>query len=115
MTVQVNSSGGSGSEIVAKIEAIFRDKADHNYLGEACTMTSHMLQGAWLAEKSGAEDELIAAALLHDIGHFANEFTQKALDRGVDGHHEDVGAEIIAGHFPQRVVSAVRNHVAAKR
>lgn len=114
-TTAATANTGDSKGIVAKIEAIFRDKADHNYLGEACTMTSHMLQGAWLAEKSGADDELIAAALLHDIGHFANEFTRKALDRGVDGHHEDVGAEIIAGHFPERVVSAVRNHVAAKR
>lgn len=102
-------------DILETIEKIFVDKAEANYLGEDCTTASHMLQGAYLATEEGADDELVAAALLHDIGHFANEFTQKALENGVDGHHELVGAEIIAGHFPERTVAAVRNHVAAKR
>lgn len=102
-------------DILQTIETIFKDKADANYLGEDCTTASHMLQGACLASQEGADDELVAAALLHDIGHFANAFTQKALENGVDGHHEQVGAEIIAGHFPERTVAAVRNHVAAKR
>lgn len=102
-------------DILATIESLFVDKAGDSYLGEDCTMASHMLQGAYMATKEGADDELVAAALLHDIGHYANEFTETALEKGVDGHHELVGAEILAGHFPERTVAAVRNHVAAKR
>lgn len=102
-------------DILEAIEQIFTDKAAANYLGEDCTTASHMLQGAYLASEEGAADELVAAALLHDIGHFANAFTQTALENGVDGHHELVGAEILAGHFPERTIAAVRNHVAAKR
>lgn len=105
----------SQDEMLATIETLFVEKAGDSYLDEACTMASHMLQGAHLATQHGADDELVAAALLHDIGHYANEFTEKALSRGVDGFHEVVGAEIIAGHFPERTVSAVRHHVAAKR
>jgi len=34
----------------------------------------HMLQSAALSEVSGVSDELIAATLLHDVGHFTSEF-----------------------------------------
>lgn len=101
--------------IVETIEKLFTDKASDKYLGEDCTMASHMLQGAQLAEAQGEDDELIAAALLHDIGHFANAFTERAFEQEVDARHEDLGASILDGYMPERTVSAVRHHVAAKR
>lgn len=33
-------------------------------------MAEHMLQGATLAERNGKSEEIVVAALLHDIGHF---------------------------------------------
>ena len=55
--------------IVPFLADIFARRGAESYLGEPVTMAEHMLQGAWLAEAEGAPDELVAAALLHDIGH----------------------------------------------
>lgn len=101
--------------IVDFIEDIFLRRGAESYLGEACTMSDHMLQGAQLATDAGAEDELVAAALLHDIGHYTNEFPEDALENGQNNYHEDAGAAVLRPFFPERVVSAVRYHVDAKR
>ncbi|KAA3632536.1 MAG: HD domain-containing protein [Proteobacteria bacterium] len=78
-------------------------------------MSEHMLQCAMLAERENAGDELVAAALLHDIGHYTNEFPEDALDRGIDNRHESAGAAVLAPFFPPVVVDCVRWHVDAKR
>jgi len=103
------------SGIVAKIADIFARRGAEAYLGEAVTMAEHMLQTATLAHASGASAGLVAAALLHDIGHFTSEFGTYTPDDTFDRQHEAAGAAVLAGHFPPRVVEAVRLHVAAKR
>ena len=55
--------------VIDRLFTLFREKGDGAYFGEAVTETEHALQSAHLAEKSGAAPELIAAALLHDVGH----------------------------------------------
>ena len=65
-------------------------------------MAEHMLQGASLAEQEGASDELVAAALLHDIGHFTSEFGTFSMEDTDDKHHDDAGAEVLAPFFPPR-------------
>jgi len=101
--------------IVARLADILERRGAEAYIGEPVTISQHMLQCADLAERAGADDMLIAAALLHDIGHFTNEFPEDAAQHGIDTRHEDAGARVIAGHFPKRVVDCVRHHVAAKR
>jgi phosphonate degradation associated HDIG domain protein len=105
----------SRETIVPFIADIFMRRGAESYLGEAVTMSEHMLQGAQLAEQSGADEELVAAALLHDIGHYTNEFGEDYIDRGVDNLHDEAGARVLEGFFPPRVVACVRLHVAAKR
>jgi predicted HD phosphohydrolase len=78
-------------------------------------MGEHMLQGATLAERAGRPKEIIAAALLHDIGHFTSEFGTFSMDDTEDRHHEDAGAEILDQFFPSVITDCVRYHVAAKR
>ena len=78
-------------------------------------MREHMLQAAHLAEQAGAAPELIAGALLHDIGHYTGEFPEDALEQGVDNYHQDAGARVLTPFFPPLVVACVRHHVAAKR
>jgi len=58
---------------------------------------------------------MITAALLHDIGHYTNEFPEDALEKGTDNHHDTAGAAVLAGFFPQAITDCVRYHVAAKR
>ena len=101
--------------IVAFIGDIFERRGADSYLGERVTMSQHMLQGAQLAERAGAGDDIIAAALLHDIGHYTNEFPDDALAAGIDNHHDEAGAAVLAEFFPEIVTECVRRHVAAKR
>ena len=101
--------------IVPFLAGIFERNGSEEYLGEPVSMAEHMLQGAVLAERAGASEEVVAAALLHDIGHFTHEFPMDAADRGIDSHHEEAGARVLEKFFPAIVVDCVREHVAAKR
>ena len=101
--------------IVDFLGGIFNRRGSEEYLGEAVTISEHMYQTAHLAEKAGASDELIVAALLHDIGHFTNEFPDNAAELGIDAHHDRAGARVLAPFFPKLVTDCVRHHVSAKR
>ena len=69
--------------IVPFLAEIFERNAAEEYLGESVTIAEHMLQGAQLAQEAGAPDEVVAAALLHDVGHFTHEFEPDAADHGI--------------------------------
>ena len=101
--------------IVAFLGDIFDRCGDEEYLGEPVTMAQHMLQGATLAQQQGLPDEVIVAALLHDIGHFTSEFGSFTMQDTQDRFHEDAGAEVLQPFFPTLVTDCVRHHVAAKR
>lgn len=108
-------SGLNASNIVAFLEDIFTRRGDEEYLGEPVTMAEHMLQGATLAEKNGEDENIIVAALLHDIGHFTSEFGTFSMADTEDKYHEDAGARILEGFFPRLITDCVRYHVDAKR
>ncbi len=78
-------------------------------------MGEHMLQGATIAEQNGQSEEIIVAALLHDIGHFTSEFGTFTMNDTEDRHHEDAGAEVLERFFPKVITDCCRYHVAAKR
>lgn len=101
--------------IVPFLADIFARRGGEEYLGEPVTMAEHMLQGATMAEQAGLPEEIVVAALLHDIGHFTSEFGTFSMDDTEDRHHEDAGAEVLAAFFPPVIVDCVRHHVAAKR
>ena len=101
--------------IVAFLADIFQRRGAESYLGEDVTMAEHMLQGALLAEQDGAPDELVVAALLHDIGHYTSEFGTYSPEDTRDKHHDAAGARVLEPFFPPVVVECVRLHVAAKR
>ncbi|PHQ81180.1 MAG: phosphodiesterase, partial [Thalassobium sp.] len=90
-------------------------RGGEEYLGEPVTMAQHMLQGATFAQQQGFSEEIIVAALLHDIGHFTSEFGTYNPDDTQDRHHEDAGAAVLGAFFPTLVTDCVRYHVAAKR
>jgi gamma-butyrobetaine dioxygenase len=104
-----------GADAVELIAGLFATKGAEEYLGEPVTQASHMLQAARLAELEGADDALVAAALLHDIGHFAAAVSGRDLMRGTDNRHGDAGADWLAQWFGPEVTEPVRLHVAAKR
>src|SRR5262249_26828453 len=103
------------SDAVETILESFRARGASAYLGEPVTLREHMLQTAAAAEAEGAPAELVAAALLHDVGHLLHDGPEDAAEHGLDTEHEEVGFRFLASRFPDTVVEPVRLHVAAKR
>src|SRR5215471_18636355 len=103
------------ADAVELIAGLFASQGAGEYLGEPVTQASHMLQAARLAELDGASDALVAAALLHDIGHFTAAVSGRDLMRGTDNRHSDAGADWLGQWFGPEVTEPVRLHVAAKR
>ena len=83
--------------------------------GEDITQLEHALQCAHLAAQEGAGDSLVAAALLHDYGHFFEGRGDVAERDGVDAHHEAHGAALLRSWFGPEVTTPIALHVAAKR
>ncbi len=94
---------------------LLRTHGGASYHGEAVTQLQHALQCAHLAENANAQPALVAAALLHDIGHLAHHLGEDAAVRGIDDRHEYRGAGLIQRVFPPSVSEPVRLHVQAKR
>jgi gamma-butyrobetaine dioxygenase len=88
------------------IAELFAGRGARDYLGEAVTIGEHMRQAGALAEAAGAGEPLVAAALLHDVGH---------LRHDTDARHGSGGARWLSQWFGPAVTEPVRLHVAAKR
>jgi phosphonate degradation associated HDIG domain protein len=95
------------------IERCFAEHGDKQY-GEFVTQRQHALQCAMLASQEGSSSALIAAALLHDIGHMLDG-SMVSKEPGEDLMHEVTGANFLAQWFPKEVTEPVRLHVVAKR
>jgi gamma-butyrobetaine dioxygenase len=98
---------------VEVIGELFAGPGARDHMGEPVPIGEHMLQAGALAEEGGAEGALVAAALLHDIGHLlgaAGDPHGEAGDR-----HGEAGARWLSQWFGEAVTEPVRLHVAAKR
>jgi gamma-butyrobetaine dioxygenase len=93
---------------VETIGELFAGPGARDHLGEPVPIGEHMLQAGALAEAAGAQGALVAAALLHDIGHLLGE------DEDEDRHGES-GAQWLSQWFGAAVTEPVRLHVPAKR
>src|SRR5512140_2296776 len=104
---------------LSDIDTLFRTRGHAQYSGEPVTQLQHALQSAALAEDEGADDELVTAALLHDLGHLVHELGDAAGDtptlRGIDDLHQFIAIPFLRGLFPDRVLGAIQGHVDAKR
>jgi phosphonate degradation associated HDIG domain protein len=99
------------------LDAIFSafERCGARNYGERVTQLEHMLQSAELAVADGAGDALIAAALLHDIGHFEEPEPEDGAAPEIDLAHEVRAARSLATLFAPDVWRPVALHVAAKR
>ena len=108
---------------IERLFAVLERSPGQRYRGQDVGMVEHMLQTAALAEAAGASEALVAAALLHDIGHFGADFPEGEGDvrhaamgeQRVDRGHEAVGGRLLEAYFGPEVTEPVRLHVAAKR
>jgi len=91
------------------------DRLGGSTYGEAVTQMEHALQTAHHARSGGETEAVVAAALLHDIGHLLQKQGEDAADRGIDTVHERIGAAWLAQGFGPEVTEPVRLHVDAKR
>lgn len=85
------------------------------YFGEPVTVLEHSLQAASVIRSDGGPETLVAAALLHDLGHLLHLEGEDAAQRGLDTRHEELGAAALGDHLPASVLEPIRMHVAAKR
>ncbi len=103
------------------IEAMTRSAA-RQYGQERVDELAHALQCAELADVAGADEELVLACLLHDVGRYAvaQEGISDTLEptatrsRTGRGHHE-AGADLLVPYVPERVAFLIRAHAEAKR
>jgi [1-hydroxy-2-(trimethylamino)ethyl]phosphonate dioxygenase len=100
---------------VDEIFQLLEQRGQGSYFGEPVSQLEHALQCANFAVKEQASEELVAAALLHDIGHLLHEEGEDIADRGGDTEHEHLGQEWLSAHFAPAVTDPIALHVAAKR
>jgi gamma-butyrobetaine dioxygenase len=74
-----------------------------------------MLQSATFAQSLDAEDAVVAAALLHDIGYFLYPESETSIHEGRNTEHEALGAAWLSRYFGPEVTAPVALHVEAKR
>lgn len=104
----------SPQAFVSELAELFNRLGGLHY-GEDVSQLEHALQTAHHAKVDGAPPALVAAALLHDVGHMMQKAGEFAADQGVDARHEHIGAGYLARAFGPEVTEPVRLHVAAKR
>jgi phosphonate degradation associated HDIG domain protein len=92
---------------VETIGKMFAGPGARDHMGEPVPIGEHMRQAGALAEAAGAEAPLVAAALLHDIGHL--------LGGSTEDRHGETGARWLGQWFGPAVTEPVRLHVPAKR
>ena len=101
--------------VIDEVLSLYAARGSAAYFGEAVSMTEHALQAAHFAELEGAGETIVAAALLHDVGHLIAKVPDDIAEWTVDARHEATGARWLGERFGREVADPVRLHVRAKR
>jgi len=107
-------------ENAERVMAVLRASTHMDYIGEAISQLEHALQCAKFAADSGADDETVLGAMLHDVGHLGidHEGADMLARMGNLGvcNHEQLGAKyLLRLGFSNKVAQLVCGHVQAKR
>jgi len=130
MTYAFGTPMAGGKEAIAK-KIVVNDKVDKlfsmleaagddDYIGENISQLEHSLQAGAAAKESGADDQTVIAALLHDIGQFLpHAQTVDMIHNGASvgkKSHDAIGERYLREFgFPEKVCQLVGAHVVAKR
>jgi phosphonate degradation associated HDIG domain protein len=101
--------------LLQDIEALYLARGQRLYSGhhaERVTALEHALQCAQLAEWADADEALVAAAFLHDLGHL---LIDEPVPDDRDDRHEECAIDLLCADFSAAVTGPIRLHVAAKR
>ena len=101
--------------ILPDIVQLLSSRGAARYGQEAVTQLEHALQCASLAEQAGAHDALVAACLLHDIGHLLVASRDIEFDPSLDDIHQYRAIPFLRPIFPNAVLQPICLHVDAKR
>lgn len=101
-------------DCINEILQLYTTRGQSDYVGELLSQREHALQTAHLAVLDGACDALVAASLLHDLGHLLGPGEDQAPE-GSDGMHEEKASAWLTPHFGANVTEPIRLHVIAKR
>ena len=115
MTKKALLSDLTTDNVVNKLGDLFAAIAGTSYLGEPVTVAEHMLQSAACARRDGADDALVAAALLHDVGYYVDPAPDNENETDLRKRHDLAAARILAPVLPAGVTEPIRLHVDAKR
>ena len=99
--------------IIEHIEFLFYRFGAEPLHSEPVTLLEHALQCAHLAEHAGADDALVTAALLHDLGHLLAHDERHAIAPA--DRHASSGLGLLRGAFDEAVIEPIVLHVDAKR
>jgi predicted HD phosphohydrolase len=103
-------------DVVHELFAGFSACARTPYASGSLSQLEHALQCAKLAADAGARDVLIAAALLHDIGHLCADSDAPTMAGFGVLEHEAVGSAYLRQlGFADELAMLVGGHVEAKR
>lgn len=100
---------------VEELMGVLAGAGSRQYGREQVSQLAHALQSAALAERDGAAPELVAAALLHDVGHLLVDWQATDMGQRQNDRHEHVAADMLDPWFGPEVSMPVRLHVEAKR
>jgi phosphonate degradation associated HDIG domain protein len=98
-----------------QLKQLLQTRGGEQYTGEPVSHLEHACQTASFAQRAGAAPAMVAAALLHDIGHLLSGLRGTPSAQGHDDRHEVIAAEALCPLFPPEVTEPIRLHVAAKR
>jgi 2-amino-1-hydroxyethylphosphonate dioxygenase (glycine-forming) len=100
--------------LLLEVFDLFGRRGSDAYFGEPVTQLEHALQAAHCAVTAQADDELVVAALLHDIGHLLGSGNVHA-EIGVIDHDRNCVEWFRTRGFSTRLIALVSGHVDAKR
>ena len=90
---------GDQNHPIGKLFALLHDRGHEDYFGEPVSQLEHACQCAQIAEENGCDEEIIIAALLHDIG-----------DTLGAANHPDIAAAILKPFVSEKLHWIVQNH-----
>lgn len=112
----------NSKEVVDYIRERVENGRDRQYGEEPVSEYEHALQCATLAERDGADEELVVAAFLHDFGRLIadddelSDSVEHDVGDGVQRRgHGDVGASALKPFFSDRILFCVGQHAESKR
>ncbi len=106
----------NADSVADELLLLLERSAGSAYYGEPVTQLEHALQCAQLARDAGASDDLVLAALLHDVGHLIEDESAMRHDEVGVINHDEVGAQFLLERgVSKKVAELVGGHVEAKR